>query len=102
MTKGYIIFTEEILDEEDDSLRECFQHCLQSLTTENRALIVEYYEGEQRTRIERRKQMAQRLGQTQDALRHHTKRIRERLEQCVNRCRKRKQWEAAEKAPPKK
>ena len=54
--------------------------CLSQLPAESRELILAYYQGEKRERIHRRKQMADRLGIPQNALRIRVHRIRERLE----------------------
>lgn len=54
--------------------------CLNQLPAESRKLILDYYEGEKGERIQRRKQMADRLGIPQNALRIRVHRIRERLE----------------------
>lgn len=82
---------EEVLAEDTEDLPECFQHCLQSLPPENQTLLQRYYEHSQHARIEQRQRLAQELGITDGTLRQRTKRLRERLEQCVNRCRKRKE-----------
>ncbi|MEN3332706.1 MAG: hypothetical protein V7641_2071 [Blastocatellia bacterium] len=55
--------------------------CLSQLPAESRALILDYYQGERGERIRHRKQMAERLGIPQNALRIRVHRIRERLEQ---------------------
>ena len=54
--------------------------CLSQLPAESRELILDYYQGERAERIRHRKQMAERLGIPQNALRIRVHRIRERLE----------------------
>jgi RNA polymerase sigma factor (sigma-70 family) len=54
--------------------------CLSQLPAESRELILDYYQGERGERISHRKQMAERLGIPQNALRIRVHRIRERLE----------------------
>jgi RNA polymerase sigma factor, sigma-70 family len=54
--------------------------CLSQLPAESRELILDYYQGERGERIRHRKQMAERLGIPQNALRIRVHRIRERLE----------------------
>lgn len=54
--------------------------CLNQLPAESRELILDYYQGEKGERIRHRKQMAERLGIPQNALRIRVHRIRERLE----------------------
>jgi len=46
-------------------------------------LILRYYQGEQRAKIENRRALAERLGLTINALRIRASRIRSRLEACV-------------------
>jgi DNA-directed RNA polymerase specialized sigma24 family protein len=67
---------------------ECLEGCLQKLTAAQRELIVEYYRGGQGQQIERRRDMAKRLGITMNALGIRVCRIRSALESCVEACRK--------------
>ncbi len=64
----------------------CLENCLQKLPEAHRALILEYYRHERRSKIECRREMAVRLGVTMNALTIRACRIRERLEQCVRTC----------------
>ncbi len=64
----------------------CLSDCLRVLPIENRELITEYYKEEKRGRIDRRKVLAERLGLRRDALANRAQRVRDKLEQCVNRC----------------
>ena len=64
----------------------CLENCLQKLPEDHRALILEYYRHERRSKIECRREMAVRLGVTMNALTIRACRIRERLEQCVRTC----------------
>lgn len=64
----------------------CLDQCLNSLPDESRALITEYYQDEKRGRIDHRKTLAERLGLRRDALANRAQRIRDKLEQCVTRC----------------
>jgi DNA-directed RNA polymerase specialized sigma24 family protein len=57
--------------------------CLAKLDGDHRELILEYYCGEAREKIERRRALADRLGLTMNALSIRACRIRERLEACV-------------------
>jgi hypothetical protein len=59
---------------------------LQKLTAAQRELIVEYYRGGQGQQIERRRDMARRLGITMNALGIRVCRIRSALESCVEAC----------------
>jgi DNA-directed RNA polymerase specialized sigma24 family protein len=71
---------------EDDALRQCLDRCLDELVPESRDLILEYYGGEGRSRIDRRKRTAQALGVSESALRSRAQRLRDQLEGCVRRC----------------
>ncbi len=64
----------------------CLEDCLDSLPIESRELIVEYYQDDKRDRIERRKSLAARLGLQREALANRAQRLRDRLEQCVKSC----------------
>jgi len=63
---------------------ERLERCLRQLKADDRALILEYYRGEQRIKIERRRELAARLGVTANALSIRACRIRDKLEACVN------------------
>ncbi len=64
-------------------LLEGLERCLQQLPSPDRELILEYYHGEQRAKIERRRALAARLGLTVNAVSIRACRIRDRLEICV-------------------
>ncbi|MGO9967975.1 MAG: hypothetical protein ACLPY2_11945 [Bryobacteraceae bacterium] len=64
----------------------CLEDCLQGLGRGDRDLIVEYYRGEQRVKIQRRRTLAARLGLTPNALSIRACRIRAGLEACVRTC----------------
>jgi RNA polymerase sigma factor (sigma-70 family) len=65
----------------------CLEECLQRrLTPESRELVIDYYQGEKRDKIEHRKQLAARLGITQTTLRIRAHRIRAQLSECVHDC----------------
>jgi DNA-directed RNA polymerase specialized sigma24 family protein len=66
--------------------QDCFEHCLAKLEPDNRQLIVQYYHGEQRTKIENRRMLAERLHITMNALSIRAYRLRDRLENCVRTC----------------
>jgi DNA-directed RNA polymerase specialized sigma24 family protein len=65
---------------------ECFEFCLESLPTENRVLILDYYREERSRKIELRKQLAAKMGMPLNALRIRAHRIRVQLEKCVANC----------------
>jgi DNA-directed RNA polymerase specialized sigma24 family protein len=65
---------------------ECLNHCLSRLSVENRELIIEYYRKEGRERINQRASMAERLGIPLNALHSRAQRVKSKLERCVMRC----------------
>lgn len=64
----------------------CLEICLRKLQSGEQEMILEYYQGEQRAKIERRSQLAERLGLTMNALTIRACRIRTKLELCVKTC----------------
>jgi DNA-directed RNA polymerase specialized sigma24 family protein len=64
----------------------CLEECMQKLNTEERLLIINYYKGEQRSKIEKRRTMASKLGITMNALSIRACRIRDKLEGCMRKC----------------
>jgi len=77
-------------EEDDDLWVACLRDCLRSVSEENRELIIEYYQDEGRARVDERKMLAARLGISPNALFSRAKRTRDKLEECVTRCVKRK------------
>ncbi len=81
---------EEELDEREQRL-ECLDCCLEELKPDQRELVIEYYRDTGRQKIERRRELANRLGITMNALGIRACRIRNTLEACVeSRCRERR------------
>jgi DNA-directed RNA polymerase specialized sigma24 family protein len=64
----------------------CLEKCLRKLATADRDLILEYYRGKQREKIERRSQLAANLGLSSNALSIRACRVRNKLEVCVRAC----------------
>ncbi len=75
---------------EDNNQRDCFERCLRELPLENRQLILQYYQDEKRSKINNRLAQAERLGIPLNALRSRAQRTRDRLEDCINQCLKKK------------
>jgi RNA polymerase sigma factor (sigma-70 family) len=75
-------------DERADHERrlDCLDRCLEQLKPEQRELIVEYYADAKQKKIERRRELAKRLGITMNALAIRAWRIREGLMTCVETC----------------
>lgn len=69
-----------------EKVADCLQRCLENLSAEDRELIVEYYRGQQRNKIDRRAALATRLGLTANALSIRAYRVRQRLEVCIQSC----------------
>lgn len=71
----------------DPDVREiCFDRCLTELGDENRKLILGYYEGEGREKIENRLALAKKLKIPLNALRIRVCRIKRMLEDCIADC----------------
>ncbi len=64
----------------------CLESCSENLVPANRSLILRYYFGVERTKIENRRQMAGELGISVNALSIRACRIRDKLEHCVTNC----------------
>jgi len=65
---------------------ECMQHCLRSLPTESRELLVAYHQGAGRQRIDNRNLLASQLGISLNTLRIRVHRLRQQLEACADKC----------------
>jgi DNA-directed RNA polymerase specialized sigma24 family protein len=62
------------------------EQCMKALDSNERSLIVNYYQGELRSKIENRKAAAQKLGVSMNALSIRACRIRAKLENCLQKC----------------
>ncbi|HSS21671.1 MAG TPA: hypothetical protein VLL54_16480 [Pyrinomonadaceae bacterium] len=72
--------------ERKEKLLECLDRCSAKLEASQRELILGYYSGEQRLKIENRRSLAQTLKITVNALSIRACRIRDKLENCVKEC----------------
>ena len=72
--------------ENEEKRLSCLEHCLKSLEDHNRSLIIQYYQDEQKAKIENRRALADAAGITLNALGIRVCRLRDRLEACVTRC----------------
>lgn len=72
-------------DQQEKRLR-CLEQCLENLESGSGEIIIEYYHGEQRAKIENRRALAERLGITMNALSIRACRIRDKLEACARKC----------------
>ncbi len=64
----------------------CLEKCTGQLEPQNRDMIVRYYFGTERVKIENRRGIAARLGISMNALSIRACRIRDKLEACVKEC----------------
>jgi len=73
--------------EGDAELRmECLRRCLDELSTDNRKLILHYYQGEKDEKIKKRKELTQLFGVPAGTLRMRALRVRETLQLCADNC----------------
>jgi DNA-directed RNA polymerase specialized sigma24 family protein len=82
-------FVQPALDD-DKEIKElmlnCLEECTGKLEPVNRDIIIRYYFGEERVKIENRRALAASLDITMNALTVRACRIRDKLEACVGRC----------------
>ena len=71
---------------DSDDEYECLEKCLKALPGSLHELIVEYYRGEKRAKIEYHKILAEKWGLTVNALQTKTCRIRAGLKKCMVDC----------------
>lgn len=71
---------------ETDQNLVCLDKCLNEIPAEKKEIIVGYYRGERREKIENRRKMAEKLGLRQNALRSRAVRLREKLASCIRKC----------------
>jgi DNA-directed RNA polymerase specialized sigma24 family protein len=83
---GALATAEKADQEGREKLMSCLDQCTHGLQPVNRDLIIRYYYGEQRVKIENRRALAQELGISINALSIRACRIREKLEACVQQC----------------
>jgi DNA-directed RNA polymerase specialized sigma24 family protein len=69
----------------DDALPGALEACLETLPPSSRELLQKYYSAEGRARITARQQMADEMGMELNALRNRALRLRDRLEECIQR-----------------
>lgn len=65
---------------------DCLRHCLESISSVQRNLIIGYYQGEKSNKIRNRQTLAGSLQIPINTLRMRALRIREQLEACVENC----------------
>ena len=72
--------------EQRQRLLSCLERCLETLDSSQREIITRYYSGQEREKINNRRELAQQLGISPNALTIRACRIRDKLEACVSRC----------------
>jgi DNA-directed RNA polymerase specialized sigma24 family protein len=72
--------------DEQEKWMECLKECLQNLKPQDHELIIKYYYGEERVKIDNRQKLAEELGISSKTLVMRALRIRNRLEDCVKKC----------------
>lgn len=81
---------ESDLEKEEKETKEkmlvCLERCTGKLESVNRDIIISYYFGEERIKIENRRALAEKMGITMNALTIRAYRIRDKLEGCVREC----------------
>lgn len=73
-------------EKEREQRWECLEQCIGKLAPDDRELIVNYYRGVERAKIENRRAMAAKLGVTVNALSIRACRLRNKLETCMRQC----------------
>lgn len=71
---------------ETEQRHACLEQCLEKLPAEDRTLVLSYYRQSKQQKIDLRKQLAEQIGLTQNALRNRIFRLNQRLALCVNAC----------------
>lgn len=74
------------LPQEFEQEFECLEGCMRRLPAETRELVLQYYQEENRAKIDHRQLLAEQLGIALNALRIRAHRIRTTLRQCVLDC----------------
>ncbi len=72
--------------ETQERLLSCLDHCTGKLDSLNRNMILRYYTGRERVKIENRRALASSLGISVNALSIRACRIRDKIEVCVRKC----------------
>ena len=69
-----------------ERIMNCLEQCVAKLEPSNRDMIIRYYVGKERAKVENRRAMAESLGITINALSIRACRLRDKLEACVVQC----------------
>ena len=77
---------------EEELRTSCLEECLRKQSEADQQMILAYYQGDKRDKIENRKRLAARLNLSVNTLRMKALRLREKLEECVMKCMGRRQF----------
>jgi len=86
LDENVVAFSKSEKEEGTENRMECLERCMETLDSYERTLIVSYYQGELRSKIENRKATARKLGMSMNALSIRACRIRTKLENCLSKC----------------
>ena len=64
----------------------CLERCIETLSKENKYLLLQYYGAEGGSKVDQRKRLAEELGIAPNALRIRAYRIRVGLQDCIEKC----------------
>jgi RNA polymerase sigma factor (sigma-70 family) len=73
---------------ETEIRHDCLEECLRRLDPEDRELVLSYYRFSGGEKIENRKKLATQLGLSSNTLRQKVARLRSKLTECINICRR--------------
>lgn len=76
----------KLADELEEERHACLEKCLANLPKDSKRLILSYYAEDKQAKIDLRKKLADDFGLTINALRIKALRVRNDLQQCVERC----------------
>jgi DNA-directed RNA polymerase specialized sigma24 family protein len=64
----------------------CLEQCMRTFPPDQKRVLIEYYQGEKRAKINNRKRLAREMGIALNALRIRAHRLRAGLQRCVEEC----------------
>jgi DNA-directed RNA polymerase specialized sigma24 family protein len=73
-------------DNDQENRHQCLERCLNRLDDTDRTLVIDYYSGDKRAKIEHRKALAVHFGLSDNALKIKMCRLRAKLYECVRDC----------------
>ena len=76
----------KVSDDSSDTQCDCLENCLAKLPREESNLVIQYYGGDKRAKIELRRNIADRMNLKMPALHTRVYRIRSVLRECIEEC----------------